>query len=197
MSGASESGSSRVRVYMGCSLDGYIAGPGHDLAWLDDDYRCDGDLAPGPHALTYERFMSQVGAILMGRTTYGVVENLIQGGSGQWHYGDTPVLVATHRGLEPMADTVQAVAGPIEELIERAKHAAGAGDVYLDGADLVRQALDAGLVDEITATVLPVLLGEGVRLFDGLAKRTKLQFVAHHAYEGGFLQVTARVRGGE
>jgi len=66
--------------------------------------------------------------------------------------------------------------------------------VYLDGGDLVRQALNAGLVDEITTTFIPVLLGQGVRLFDDLASSTKLQFVAHRAHEGGLLQVTVRVR---
>ncbi len=84
-------------------------------------------------------------------------------------------------------------------MIRRNRHSAekslvgeGDKDVYLDGGDLV-QALHAGLVDEITATFLPVLLGKGVRLFDDLASRTKLQFVDHRTHEGGFLQVTVRV----
>jgi dihydrofolate reductase len=177
--------SSRVRVYMGCSLDGFIAGPNHDISWLDENYSAAGDLEPDPDVLDFEGFMSEVGAMLMGRSTYGI---------GQWHYGETPVLVATHRPLVPMSDTIQTAAGPIEELIKKAKDLAGDKDVYLDGGDLVRQALNAGLVDEITATFLPVLLGKGVRLFDDLVSRTKLQFVAHHAYEGGLLQVTARVQ---
>jgi dihydrofolate reductase len=183
------SSSSRVRVYVGCSYDGFIAGPDDDISWLEESYGAAGDLEPDPEVLTFERFMSEVGAILMGRSTYSIVEKF-----GQWHYGDTPVLVATHRPLVPMANTVQAVAGPIAELIERAKDMAGDKDVYLDGGQLVRQALDAGFVDEITTTFLPVLLGQGVRLFDDLASRKKLQFVAHRAHEGGFLQVTVRVR---
>ena len=183
------SSSSRVRVYMGCSFDGFIAGPNHDISWLEESYSAAGDLKPDPVVLTFERFMSEVGAMLMGRSTYSIVEKF-----GQWHYGDTPVLVATHRPLEPMADTIQAAAGPIQELIEKAKDMAGQKDVYLDGGDLVRQALNAGLVDEITTTFIPVLLGQGVRLFDDLASSTKLQFVAHRAYESGLLQVTVRVR---
>ena len=93
-----------------------------------------------------------------------------------------------------MAETIQTAAGPIQELIGKAKDMAGDKDVYLDGGDLVRQALDAGLVDQITATFVPVLLGQGVRLFDDLVSRTKIQFVAHRSHEGGFLQVTVRVR---
>jgi dihydrofolate reductase len=133
--------------------------------------------------------MSEVGAMLMGRSTYGIVEKF-----GQWHYGQTPVIVATHRPLEPMATTIETADGPIQDLIQRAKDIAGDKDVYLDGGDLVRQALNAGLVDEFTVTILPVLLGKGVRLFDDLASRTKLQFMSHRTHEGGFMQVTVRVR---
>ena len=183
------SSSTRVRVYMGCSFDGFIAGPEHDIAWMEEDYRAEGDLEPDPDVLSFERFMSEVGVLLMGRSTYGILERY-----QVWHYGETPVLVATHRPLVPLADTVQAVEGPIEELVQQAKEIAGEKDVYLDGGDLVRQALNAGLVDEITATFLPVLLGQGIRLFDDLSSATKLQFVGHRAHEGGFLQVTVKVR---
>lgn len=179
---------SRVRVYMACSLDGFIAGPENDLSWLHADHSASGDLEPAPDALHFEEFMSQVGALLMGRTTYDVVEGL-----GQWIYGETPVLVATTRALEPIAPTVQARSGDIRALVDAAKSAAGEKDVYLDGGDLIRQALDAGLVDEITATLVPILLGEGTRLFDGLVQRHRLQFVSSVAYGGGLLQVTAKV----
>lgn len=179
----------RVRVYMGCSFDGFIAGPDDDISWLEESYSAPGDLDPDPHVLGFTDFMSQVGVLLMGRSTYGIVER-----SGQWHYGETPVLVATHRPLVPMVDNIQTVSGPIDELVETAKGKAAGKDVYLDGGDLVRQALHANLVDEITMTFLPVLLGQGIRLFDHLPSRTNLQFVSHGAHEGGMLQVTARVR---
>ena len=173
---------------MGCSFDGFIAGPDHDISWLEDNYQATGDLTPDPDVLTFEKFMSEIGAMLMGRSTYGIVERF-----GQWHYGNTPVLVATHRPLEPMADTIQTAAGSIETLIGMTKDMADGKDVYVDGGDLVRQALNAGLLDEITVTFLPVLLGKGIRLFDDLVSRTKLQFVSHCSHKGGLIQVTARV----
>lgn len=178
---------SRVRVYMGCSFDGFIAGVNDDIDWLNESYSLDDDLKPDPNVLTFDKFMSEVGAILMGRSTYNIVENF-----GQWHYGDTPVLVATNRPLDPMTDTIRTHAGSIHELVAKAKLLAGDKDVYLDGGDLVRQALNAGLVDEITLTILPILLGQGVRLFDNLESRTKLQFASHRSHDGGFVQITAR-----
>jgi dihydrofolate reductase len=183
------SDSSRVRVYMACSFDGFIAGPDDDLGWLHQDHTAVGDLAPDPEALGFDAFMGQVGAMLMGRATYDAVTRI-----GQWIYGETPVLVATHRPLEAMAETVQPAAGSIEDLVRRAKQLADDRDVYLDGGSLIQQAINAGLVDEITATFVPILLAEGTRLFDGLVSRTSLQFVSHHAFEGGMVQVTARVR---
>lgn len=179
----------KVRVYMACSFDGYIAGPGDDIAWLHEDHSSPGALPEDPEALGFEAFMSQVGAMLMGRTTYEVVE-----GFAQWPYGETPVIVATHRALEPTAPTVRAAAGDIGELVAQAKEAAGARDVYLDGCALIQQALAAGLVDEMTLTLIPVILGGGTRLFDGTAPRQALVFGPSRAFSRGMMQVTATAR---
>lgn len=178
---------SRVRVYLGCSFDGFIAGPNDDLGFLTEAAPKP-DEAPEPsQALSFKAFMEQVGALLMGRRTHDVVA-----GMGVWICGDRPVLVATHRDIEPAADTVRAVHGSIESLLEQAKEAAGDKDVYLDGGDLVRQGLDAGLVDELCITYVPILLGgKGTRLYADLARQTKLEFVEHHSM-GRMLQVTAR-----
>ncbi len=181
--------SSRVRVYMACSMDGFIAGPDNDLDWLQADHTAPGDLKPDPEALGFEDFMAQVGAMLMGRTTYDVVE-----GFGAWPYGDTPVVVATRRSLNPVSPTIETAAGDIKQLIDRARSLAQGKDIYLDGGTLIRQALDEALVDELTITMVPLLLGDGIRLFDGLTTRSSLQFVSHRMYVGGMLQLTLRPR---
>jgi dihydrofolate reductase len=182
------SASSRVRVYMACSIDGFIAGPDDDLDWLHAPAPEGSPALEDSDALGFDTFMGQVGAMLMGRRTHDVVL-----GMGVWPYGDTPVLVATHRELTPGAETVRAVSGDIQSLVAQAKDAAGDGDVYLDGGLLIRQAIDAGLVDELCLTMIPVLLGDGIRLFDGPLGATDLDFVAHHTY-GHMLQVTVRPR---
>lgn len=112
-----------------------------------------------------------------------------------WPSGDVPVLVATNRTLEGGPPSVQTVSGGIGEIVAQAKQVASDKDVYLDGGGLIRQALDAGLVDELCLTMLPMLHGgEGVRLFDGLLGRTPLEFVSHYAFEQGMVQITARPR---
>ncbi len=179
--------SSRVRVYLGCSLDGCIAGPDHDISFLHEFAPEPGE---EPAGLSFTDFIEDVGALLMGRRTYQVPLDY-----DAWHYGDRPVLVATHRELPPapQGGTAWAVQGPIEDLIAQAKDAAGDKDVYLDGGDLVRQGLDAGLVDELCLTFLPVVLGRGIRLWDGLTARTDLVFDAPTRHPGGMVQIRARV----
>jgi dihydrofolate reductase len=178
----------RVRVYLGCSLDGCVAGPNHDLSFLTE-------YAPQPDedsggGLAFEDFLGQVGALLMGRRTYQVLLDY-----DVWHYGDRPVLVATHHALPPapQGGTAWAVQGPITELVAEAMAAAGGKDVYLDGGDLVRQGLDAGLVDELCLTFLPVILGRGIRLWEGLQNRSDLRLEPPTTLGNGMVQVRARV----
>jgi dihydrofolate reductase len=179
---------SRVRVYLGCSLDGCIAGPEHDISFLND-FVPDPD-APVAGGIGFEEFLADVGAVLMGRRTYQVPLDY-----DAWHYGDRPVLVATHHPLPaaPQGGSARAVEGTIESLIEQARAAAGDKDVYLDGGNLVRQGLDAGLVDELCLTFLPVVLGQGIRLWEGLRGRTDLRFEAPVVHGAGMVQVTAHV----
>ena len=107
-------------------------------------------------------------------------------------YGDRPVLVATHRALDAAAPTVRPVAGDVSELVAAAREAAGDRDVYIDGGDLIRQAMDAGLVDELIVTMVPVLLGAGHALFAGVTKRHTLEFVEHHRFGGSMVQLHCR-----
>lgn len=181
--------SGRVRVYLGCSLDGCIAGPDHDISFLTD-YEAPPDCDWGG-GLAFDAFLDEIGAILMGRRTYQVLVDF-----DAWQYRDVPVLVATHRPLPPapQGGTAWAVAGPIEELIEQAKATAAGKDVYLDGGNLVRQGLDAGLVDELCLTFLPVVLGQGIRLWEGLQRRQDLTFDPPTTFGNGMIQVTARAR---
>lgn len=181
--------SSRVRVYMGCSLDGVVAGPDDDLTFLADPGPV-GSPAASAGALSFDEFMAQVGALLMGRKTFDVVAEM-----ETWPYGSTPVLVATHRPLATELEGVSAVSGSLQEIIEQAKAAAGSQDVYLDGGTLVRHALNEGLVDELCLTFVPLLHGDGgVRLFDGLRGATQLEFLSHHTFVNGAIQVVARPR---
>ena len=178
----------RIRVYLASSLDGFIAGPNDDLSWLTGPAAANRGGETDPGALTFEAFMADVGAVLMGRGTFDVVR-----GMDWWGYGDRPVLVATHRELGAgLRESVRAVSGSIQEMVALAKEAAAGKDVYVDGGNLVRQAAEADLIDDLTITLAPIALGAGHPLFAGMAKRYPLEIAGHHTFEGGMVQIRAR-----
>jgi dihydrofolate reductase len=169
--------SGRTRVFIATSLDGFIAGPGDDLSWLPEEPDVEDTFTP---------FFAQVGAMLMGRRTYDVVTGM----SVPWPYGETPVLVTTRRPISDAPETVRAVSGEIGELIEAALEAAKGKDVYLDGGDLIRQALDANLIDEMNVTVVSKVLGRGVPLFAGCEGPHELALTRHHQLSPSMIQLT-------
>ena len=184
---------SRVCVYIASSMDGFIAGPNDDLSWLPgagaDAEQTPDNAEADPSALGYEEFMGGIGALLMGRRSY----DALLGYGVPWPYGERPVLVATSRSLDAdPAPTVRPVEGSITELIGMAKEAAGKRDVYLDGGILIRQAVEADLIDELTITVAPIALGAGHPLFAGIGAPYSLEIVSHHSFPGGMLQIRAR-----
>ena len=171
----------RVRAFIAASLDGFIAGEDDDMSWL-----------PAPEASGEDHgfgaFLADVGALLIGRRSYDVVV----GFDGPWPYGDRPVLVATHRALVSPVFTVRPVHGAIAELVQTARDAAAGRDVYVDGGDVLRQVLDAGLLDEVVVTVIPVILGRGAPLFAGARARHCLELVQCTSLAGGMVQLTYR-----
>jgi dihydrofolate reductase len=115
--------------------------------------------------------MSRVGAVVSGRWTYEAAE----------HWGDKnpwglPFFIVTHRPEEePEGGQFTFVSG-VEEAVERAVEAAGGKDVHvMGGADVIRQALEAGLVDELSIIIAPVVLGGGKRLFEGFSTSIDLE----------------------
>ena len=162
---------SEVRVFIACSLDGFIAGPDDDLSWLP--------APPAGEDFGYGAFMAATGALLMGRNTYEVAA-----GFDAWPYGETPVFVATTRPLEPVAPTVTALLAAVRAVTD--------GGIYLDGGALIRAFLDAGLVDELTVSVVPVILGAGAPLFAGTAGRHALALQDVTAMAGGLVQLRYR-----
>ena len=171
------------------SVDGYIAGPndspGKGLGegaerlhyWVFGgpwtyDAEPTGE-ATGEDAAWLAETISRIGAVVSGRWTYEAAR----------HWGDEnpwglPFFIVTHRpDEEPEGGAFTFVSG-VKEAVERAVEAAGDKDVHvMGGADVIRQALAAGLVDELTIIVAPVVLGGGKRLFEGFSSSLDLEHV--------------------
>lgn len=179
----------RVRVYIACSIDGFIAGEDGDLSWLPGGPggpQVDLQAPSDPGALSYEAFIKDVGVLLMGRGCFDTVAAM-----GSWPYS-CPVLVASHRQIDDLPPNVAAVEGAPDTLLRSAHAVAGGKDIYLDGGQMIAQFLDAGLIDELVVTQIPVVLGKGLPLFAGLTRRHRLQLLGHHRYHGTMLQLHYR-----
>ena len=192
---------SRLRLQISISLDGYVAGPDpsienplgeggeqlHEWAFELEAWRKPhGQEGGAVNASTdvVAAALENVGATVMGRNMFG--------GEGSWGaepwdgwWGDDPpfhhaVFVVTHHAREPLpkdgGTTFTFVTDGIESALEQAREAAGGKDVSLaGGADIARQYLRAGLLDELQLHVVPVLLGGGTRLLDGLGGVRRLE----------------------
>ena len=144
----------RISAFLALSLDGFIAGEGNDLAWLDP-YNSDSQEETG-----YSALMDSTDLLLMGRNSYDIVRTF-----PEWPYGDKPVVVLTHRPAEPRPHVSFRQGALAQVLVELWQE--GARHIYLDGGEVVRQGLQAGLVDELILFWVPVTLGRGVSLFAG------------------------------
>ncbi|HGY0992472.1 TPA: dihydrofolate reductase family protein [Aeromonas salmonicida subsp. pectinolytica] len=141
-----------VTVFLALSLDGFIAGEAHSLDWLTP-YSSD-----PPDETGFNALMEHSDTLLMGRNTYDAVM-----GFGVWPYDGLRVRVMTHNPVEPRYQE-QFVSGELRQVLAGLWDQ-GARHVYLDGGNLVRQALQADLVDTLTLSSVPVLLGKGIPLF--------------------------------
>ena len=157
------------------SLDGFIAGRDDDMGWV---FGVDG--GPGK---TADEIVRSTGALLVGRRTQDVEDRLQPGFYGGAFRG--PFFVLRH-DPPAQAPVVKGVTGQfldtdIEEAVTLAKNAAGAANVVILGANVARQCLEAGLLDEIIVHIAPVLVGEGVRLFDNVdGTPIRLETISSH-----------------
>ena len=153
----------RTVYYAAMSLDGYIADPAEKLDWLMGFEGQDFD-GPGvrPSKPDYDDFWAGIGSISMGSKTY---EFLLD---HDWYYGDTPCWIFTKRDLPRIegAESVNFVAENVSFLHDEMLEAAGGKDHWvIGGGDLASQFVDAGLLDLVQLTVVPVILGDGLPLF--------------------------------
>jgi dihydrofolate reductase len=163
-------GNGKVVVNRSMSLDGFIAGPGDTMDWIFDFIE--------PNADWMTEIAAATGAMLVGRRTDEVGDRMDANkergaaSSDEGYPFSGPTFVLTHRPPDPPAPDVTYLTGDIGKAVAIALDAAGGKNLEILGADVARQCLQRGLVDEILVYVLPVLLGGGIRFYSspGLAR---------------------------
>ncbi len=176
----------RCSVFIASSLDGYIARADGSLDWLSIVEREGEDYG-------YREFLGAVDALVMGRKTYDTVL-----GFDEWPFAGKRCIVLTHaRPTSPRADEEFASGAPAALLEQLGRQ--GVRRVYVDGGAVIRQFLAAGLVDDLTLSVIPVLLGGGIRLFDTdprcRAPAASLRLSSARNFESGLVQLRYEIAG--
>jgi dihydrofolate reductase len=163
-------------VFIATSLDGFIAREDGSLDWLPED---------GGEEHGYTAFIAGIDVVLMGRMTYETVL-----GFDAWPFAGRRVVVLSSRPLAPSPQegaVFETMSGPPADIISRLA-ARGLRHAYVDGGITVQRFLAAGLIQRITITRIPVLLGRGIPLFGAVPRDIRLDHVATRSYVSGMVQ---------
>lgn len=167
-------------VFVGASLDGFIARTNGELDFLE---------AGGGEPHGYEEFMATVDAMVIGRKAYETVL-----GFGGWAYGTKPVFVLSTRPIAPAPPgaVMEQMSGAPADIVSRLA-ARGIGHIYVDGGVTIQGFLRAGMITRLIVTRVPVIIGTGIPLFGPLDRDVALEHVATRTYAGGLVQSEYRV----
>jgi dihydrofolate reductase len=170
-----------LSVFIGTSVDGFIARPNGALDFLDEG----GGVAHG-----YTEFFASIDTLVIGRKTYETVL-----GFPEWPYQDKRVVVLSSHPLDfsgiPAAHVEQMTGSPHDIVSQLA--ATGAQHIYADGGVTIQRFLRAGLIDRLIITRVPVLIGEGIPLFGSLPQDIRLRHVATQHYSTGLVKTEYQV----
>lgn len=168
-------------VFLAASLDGFIARTDGGIDWLAIVERPGEDYGS-------KAYYDSVDTIVMGRKTYEIGL-----GFDPWPYARMRCVVVTSDTTRTSRHGETFYAGELAALFERLG-AEGAKHIYVDGGVVIAQALRAGLVDEVTVSIIPIVLGEGTPLAPKIGADVKLDLVEHKAFESGLVQLKYRVK---
>jgi dihydrofolate reductase len=164
----------KASVFVGTSLDGFLARADGSFDFLPDEVE--------PHG--YEEFVATVDALVIGRKTYETVL-----GFGGWAYGKKPVVVLSSRSIAaaPSGAVVEHMSGAPADIVVQLE-ARGIQHIYVDGGFTIQRFLQAGLINRLIITRIPVLIGTGISLFGPLQRDISLKHVATRHFPSGIVQ---------
>ncbi|MFA5326606.1 MAG: dihydrofolate reductase family protein [Prolixibacteraceae bacterium] len=167
----------KVILYIATSLDGFIAKSDGDISFLSSVEKEGEDYG-------YFSFLETIDTVILGRKTYDKVLSI----GYELTYGDRNVFVLT-RNPHPETDKITFYSGSLPELISNLKSKDGLNIFCDGGAETVHRLLQDELIDELIVSIIPVLLGDGIRLFKEGFPEQKLQFVQAKSFEKGLVQL--------
>ena len=182
---------SRVTIHMAASLDGFIARKDGSVDWLEtSDEFVGGDSLDSSQV---EAFLKTIDCYVMGSRTYETALNFETKGLG-WAYGDKPTFVLTSRDLPRTRNTVEFYSGDLSQFVNERLRPAFSSIWFVGGGIVSGECLRRGLADEIRYSILPVLVGDGIRFFEELGRDVSLHLAEVKAYQSGIVELRYDVR---
>ena len=171
----------KASVFVGTSVDGYLARPDGALDFLPPN-------GGEPHG--YDEFMASVDALIIGRKTYEIVLAF-----DSWPYGEKPVFVLSTQALRapPAGAVVERMTGPPEEIVATLTRR-GFQHAYVDGGITIQSFLRAQLIQRLTITRVPVIIGSGIPLFGSTLSDIVLEHIKTQPYASGLVKSEYEVR---
>jgi dihydrofolate reductase len=173
----------RTKLYIACSLDGFIAREDGSIDWL---LEYENNTKPD---YGYSEFYASIGTVLMGRKTY---EQVL--GFEKWLYGDKKVYVFT-RQKEPLRreENVEFISGDIVEFVSQLKEKAEQDLWLVGGSQLIKEFLKGDLIQDFIIFIVPIILGSGIPLFDHIGKEIRLISCNLEKYENGLVRIDYKI----
>jgi dihydrofolate reductase len=182
---------SRVTIHMAASLDGFIARKDGGVDWMEvsDEFAGGENLDPE----FVEAFLKTIDCYVMGSRTYETALSFEAKGLG-WAYGDKPTFVLTSRDLPRTRASVEFCAGDLAQLVNGRLRPAFRSIWFVGGGAVAGECLRLGLADEVRYSILPILIGDGIRFFEKLDRDVALHLAEVKAYKSGTVGLCYEVR---
>lgn len=169
----------KISAFIATSIDGYIAKSNHNLDWLES-FKPPHDAPSEDYG--FKEFVKSVDTLIMGRKTYEIVLT-----APQWPYADKRVIVLSTT-LSSVHENAELYQGDIRDLLSLL-HTRGTKHIYVDGGITISQFLENGFVDELILSILPVILGSGIPLFNTMSFESWCNLVSSKSYSNGLVQL--------
>ena len=182
----------KCSVYIAKSADGYIATLDGDVDWLHTAGNLEADM--GFEDMGYRSYMDSIDCMIMGRKCMEMISNMNLT-PVQWPYGDTHIVTLSNTVKEPpenLLGKVEMYSGDVQDLILKLENS-GFKHAYIDGGSTITSFINLKLIDEMTITKVPVLLGEGIPLFGKISQSINLTNAMAKAFVNDFIQIKYRV----
>jgi len=182
---------STVTIHMAGSLDGFVARKDGRTDWMEVSDEFPGGQSMDPEFV--QDFLRTIDCYVMGSHTYETALQFEEKGQG-WAYGEKPVFVLTTRNLPKARDTVELISGDLAQILNDRLRPAFHGIWLVGGSVVAGEAVRRGLADEVRYSILPVIIGDGIRFFENVGRDVALHLLEVNAYNNGIVAMRHAVR---